>query len=81
MPFLSLSILIPLVVSVAVAFVPARASAVPRTLALGASVAALACIAATWLGFDSGKGCNWWRRCRGYPAWASPGGWAWTACP
>ena len=56
MPLLTLAVAIPLIAAVAVAFVPARAAAVPRAVALGAAGLSLLCIAATWARFDSAAG-------------------------
>ncbi|MFP5362223.1 MAG: NuoM family protein [Thermoleophilia bacterium] len=56
MPLLTLAVAIPLATAVAVALAPARATSLPRLLALGAAALSLACIAATWLRFDSGQG-------------------------
>ena len=56
MPFLTLSVVVPLLGAAALAFVPSRAAAVPRSVALAGSVASLACIAATWVRFDGGAG-------------------------
>jgi NADH-quinone oxidoreductase subunit M len=56
MPFLTLAVTIPLLAAAALPFVPARATLLPRLVALGAAAIALACIAATWVRFDSGAG-------------------------
>ncbi len=56
MPLLTLAVAIPLIAALAVAFVPPRATSVPRIVALGAAGASLACIAATWARFDTAAG-------------------------
>jgi NADH-quinone oxidoreductase subunit M len=56
MPLLSVSVVIPLVAAAAMIGLRARAARVPGWLALGASAAALLCIAGTWARFDSGRG-------------------------
>ena len=56
MPLLTFAVAIPLIAAVAVAFVPARAAAVPQAVALGAAALSLLCIAATWARFDPAAG-------------------------
>jgi len=56
MPLLTISVAVPLVAAAALALVPARATALPRLIALAGAVLALACIAATWARFDTGEG-------------------------
>jgi NADH-quinone oxidoreductase subunit M len=56
MPWLTLAVSIPLLASALAAVLPARMTAAPRAVALGGSVLALLCIAATWARFDAGRG-------------------------
>ena len=56
MPLLTLAVAVPLVLAAVVALVPARATSVPRMLALAGATASLACVAATWARFDAGAG-------------------------
>ncbi len=56
MPWLTLAVSVPLLAAALVAVLPARMTAAPRAVALGASVLALACMAVTWARFDAGRG-------------------------
>ena len=56
MPLLTLAVAVPLVLAAVTLLVPARATALPRLLALAGGLVALACIAATWARFDSQAG-------------------------
>ncbi|WP_249011827.1 NuoM family protein [Conexibacter sp. DBS9H8] len=56
MPWLSLSIAVPLLAALLCALLPACARGAPRLLALGATAVSLACLAVTWARFDTGRG-------------------------
>jgi NADH-quinone oxidoreductase subunit M len=56
MPLLTLSVLVPLIAAAAMPALPAHAVRAPRLVAFGAVGAALVCIGATWVRFDSGRG-------------------------
>ena len=56
MPWLTLSITIPLAGAVLAAVIPARFERAPRAIALSGAVAALIAIVATWIRFDGGEG-------------------------
>ena len=56
MPWLSLTIAVPLLAALLCPLLPARAGGFPQILALGATAVSLACLAITWAQFDSGRG-------------------------
>jgi NADH-quinone oxidoreductase subunit M len=56
MPWLTLAVALPLVASALVALLPRRAAGAPRAVALAVALLALACLVATWVRFEPGRG-------------------------